>query len=149
MHVAASAAFGASGRSLQARLAVTGQTLELWVDAGEEAVLVDPVCYVAQTMPRRAPTTPRRCSATARSSSPAASTALCQNGICGGAAVVCPVADQCHTQVTCNPATGTFPGQPGEARQHGLHRQLGLHQPRCLPLRREPEQGRRYGMQRR
>ncbi|MFO0760369.1 MAG: kelch repeat-containing protein [Byssovorax sp.] len=42
IRVTAPAAFAASGRAVEPRLHVKGSTIELWVDAGGEAVLVDP-----------------------------------------------------------------------------------------------------------
>jgi hypothetical protein len=43
VRVTAPAAFAAGGRRVDARLAVRGARIELWVDAGGEAALVDPV----------------------------------------------------------------------------------------------------------
>ncbi len=50
LRVTAPAAFAAEGRRVDARLAVHGARIELWVDAGGEAVLVDPVWMSAGFM---------------------------------------------------------------------------------------------------
>jgi RHS repeat-associated protein len=50
LRVTAPAAFAQGGRQVEARLAVRGTKIELWVDAGGEAVLVDPVWAPAATM---------------------------------------------------------------------------------------------------
>jgi N-acetylneuraminic acid mutarotase len=42
-------------------------------------------------------------------------TDTCQNGICTGNSVICPVPDQCHTQGACNPATGVCAANPSKA----------------------------------
>ncbi|AUX41687.1 uncharacterized protein SOCE26_031090 [Sorangium cellulosum] len=47
LRVTAPRAYAAGGRPVEARLAARGGTIELWVDAGGEAVLVDPAWTVA------------------------------------------------------------------------------------------------------
>jgi RHS repeat-associated protein len=50
VRVTAPAAFASGGRRVAARLAVRGSQIELWVDAGGEPVLVDPVWAPAASM---------------------------------------------------------------------------------------------------
>ncbi len=50
IRVAAPAAFAASGRAVPPRLSVQGAAIALWIDAGGEAVLVDPVWTAEATM---------------------------------------------------------------------------------------------------